>query len=157
MGAIYVSRSEIDTQQFRGGADKIGVVTWQQATILRVRVQADAIEATAKVIQQVTRTWIGRRRPDDDGRQIEQNGNAPQEHEYGEDRGEAHWGNIGSMGIRVDSEWWWVSEDTGTEECLQEWMTIIRDTAESMKAGFLFHQPMWGWDQLEQGPDRWEI
>ena len=151
VGAIYVSRSEIDTQQFRGGADKIGVVTWQQATVLRVRVQTDAIETTAKVIQQATRAWIGRRRPDDDGRQIEENGNAPQEHESGEDQGEAPWGNIGSMGIRVDSEWWWVSEDTGAEECLREWMTVIRDTAESMKTGFLFHQPMWGWDQLEQG------
>jgi hypothetical protein len=29
-------------------------------------------------------------------------------------------------------------------------MTVIRDTSESMKTGFLFHQPMWGWDQLEQ-------
>ena len=55
------------------------------------------------------------------------------------------------MGIRVDSEWWWVSEDTGAEECLRQWMMVIQDTAESMKSGFLFHQPMWGWDQLEQG------
>ncbi len=60
-------------------------------------------------------------------------------------------GNIGSMGIRVDSEWWWVSEDTGAEKCLRQWMTVILDKAESMKTGFLFHQPMWGWDQLEQG------
>jgi hypothetical protein len=127
------------------------VVIWQQDTELRVRVQTDTIEDTAKVIQQVTRTWIGRKRTDDDGRQIEQNGNAPQEHESDEDQGGTPWGNIGSMGIRVNSEWWWVSEDTGAEECLRQWMTVIRDTAESMKTGFLFHQTMWGWDQLEQG------
>ncbi len=100
-----MSRSKIDTQQFRGGADDIGVVTWQQAKVLRVRVQADAIEATTKVIQQTTRTWISRRRPDDNGRQKEQSGNALQQHESGEDQGETPWGNIGSMGIRVDSEW----------------------------------------------------
>jgi hypothetical protein len=30
-------------------------------------------------------------------------------------------------------------------------MTIIRDTVESMKTGFLFQRSMWGWGQLEQG------
>jgi hypothetical protein len=138
VGAIFVSRSKIDTQQFRGGQ-----AGGKQAKVLRVRIQVDAIEATAKVIQQATRTWISRRRPDDDGRQMEQNGNALQQHESGEDQGETSWGNIVSMGIRVDSEWWWVSEDTGAEECLRQWMTVIRDTTESMKTGFLFHQAMW--------------
>ena len=35
VGAIYISRLEIDTQEFRGGSDKIivGLVTWQQATL----------------------------------------------------------------------------------------------------------------------------
>jgi hypothetical protein len=35
VGAIFVSRSKIDTQQFRGGAADIGVVTWQQVKVLR--------------------------------------------------------------------------------------------------------------------------
>ena len=61
----------------------------------------DGIETTDKVIQQTTRAWTDR----NDENQMP---GAP-------------WGNIGSMGIRVDSEWWcprWVSEDTEVVENL---------------------------------------
>ena len=81
---------------------------------------------------------------------MERNGTASSTRENCKKQEEAPWGNVGSMGIRVDSEWWWVSEDTGAAECLREWITIIQSTAESMEIGFLFQQPTWGWGQLEQ-------
>ncbi len=49
---------------------------------------------------------------------------------------------------RVDSEWWWISEDPEADERLREWLTVIRDATESMKTGFLFQQPIWDFEKL---------
>jgi len=152
VGAIYVSRSEINTQDFVGGTGKISAVTWRRATLLRVGVQADAIETTAKVIQQATQTWVSSRRPEGDGGLMEPNETASPKREGCQKQEEAPWGNVGSMGIRIDSEWWWVSEGMGAAECLREWIEVVQSTAESMEMGFLFQQPTLGWGQSEQGP-----
>ena len=55
---------------------------------------------------------------------------------------EAPWGIIGSMGTRVDSEWWWVSEGMEAVERLRDWMTVLENTAESMKSEFLFQKSL---------------
>ena len=151
VGAIYISRSGIHTQELREGAGKLGVFTWQQATVVRVSVQADAIEATTRIIQQATRAWADRNRPHGDERHTRQLGETPPEQERGKNRREAPWGNIGSMGIRVDSEWWWVSEGTEATARLRDWITVLENTAESMRSGFLFQKPKWGCGQIGKG------
>ena len=100
------------------------------ATVVRVSVQADVIETTTRIIQQETRSWSDRNRPHGDEIHTGQLGETPQDQERGENQRETPWGNIGSMGIRVDSEWWWVSEGTEAAEHLRNWMTVLENTAE---------------------------
>ncbi len=125
---MNIRRSGINTQELREGAGKLGVFTWQQATVVRVSVQADAIEVTTRIIQQATRTWADRNRSHGDERHTRQLDETTPEQERGENQREAPWGNIGSMGIRVDSEWWWVSEGAEATARLRDWMTVLENT-----------------------------
>jgi hypothetical protein len=120
-----------------------------------VCVQSDAIETTTKTVQKqhltgplkncpmVTESLLSRLVQHLKGRWEERSHLEP-------------WGTSGSTGVRVDSDWWWISEGPEADERLQEWLTVIRDTTESTKTGFLFQQPIWDFDQLAAEHSRGE-
>ena len=76
VGQIYISRSNMNTQELRGGTDKLGIFTLHQATVVRVIVQADATD---------------RHRPDSDERHTGQIEKDPQEQERGENQMGVSW------------------------------------------------------------------